>query len=139
MAQLLLRLVEEEGDDCVAADVAGDVLLGVVGAHLLLVDVLFEDVAEHVGVDLVVVAQGPVVEVPLVGVEEVEDLLEGVVRDVDVRVAALQFVDVEEAAVEVGDLTDQGDQVRVAFGLGLAQPLVEQFQKEAVVEAGEFA
>ena len=68
----LLGAVEEEGDDGVAADVAGDVLLGVVGAHLFLVDVFFEDVAEHIGVDLVVIAQGAVVEMPLVGVEEGE-------------------------------------------------------------------
>ena len=50
----LLGAVEEEGDDGVAADVAGDVLLGVIGAHLLLVDVFLKDVAEYVGVDLVV-------------------------------------------------------------------------------------
>ena len=78
--------VEEEGDDGVAGDVAGDVLLGVVGAHLLLVDVLFEDVAEDVGVDLVVLPVGPLVEVPAVAVEEVEDALEGGVGDGDVGV-----------------------------------------------------
>ena len=64
------------------ADVLGDVFLGVVGPHLLLVDVLLEDVAEHVGVDLVVGAQGALVEVPVVRVEEVEELLEGLVGDV---------------------------------------------------------
>ena len=52
--------------DRVLADVFGDVLLGVVRAHLLLVDVLLEDVAEHVGIDLVVGAQRALVEVPLV-------------------------------------------------------------------------
>ena len=48
------RGVKQEGDDRVLGDVLGDVLLGVVGPHLLLVDVLLEDVAEDVGVDLVV-------------------------------------------------------------------------------------
>ena len=52
---------QQPRDDGVAGDVAGDVFLGVVGAHLLLVDVLFEDVAQHVGIDFVVVASGPVV------------------------------------------------------------------------------
>ena len=117
--------IKEEGDDGVAADVAGDVLLGVVGAHLLLVDVFFENVAEHVGVDLVVLAQGAVVEVPLVGVEEVEDLLESVVGDVDAGIVALQLVHVEETAVEVGDFAEQYSQLRFSVGLGLAQPLVE--------------
>ena len=67
------RGVEQERDDRVLADVLGDVLLGVVGAHLLLVDVLLEDVAEHVGVDLVVGTQRAFVEVPLLLVEVVED------------------------------------------------------------------
>ena len=75
--------VEQEGDDRVLADVVGDVLLGVVGPHLLLVDVLLEDVAQHIGVDLVVGAQRALVEVPVVRVEEVEELLEGRVGDLD--------------------------------------------------------
>ena len=69
--------VEQERDHRVLADVLGDVLLRVVGPHLLLVDVLLEDVAEHIGVDLVVGAQRALVEMPLVLVEEVEDALEG--------------------------------------------------------------
>ena len=73
------------------ADVLGDVLLGVVGPHLLLVDVLLEDVAQHVGVDLVVGPQRALVEVPVVAVEELEELLEGGVGDVDVL--AVEFFD----------------------------------------------
>ena len=126
IGQPLLGAVEEEGDDGVAADVAGDVLLGVVGAHLLLVDVFFEDVAEHVGVDLVVVSQGAVVEMPLVGVEEGEYPLKCFVGNGDVRVVVLQIVDVEKAAVEVGDLAELCHQFRITFGLGHTQPLVEQ-------------
>ena len=129
--------VEEEGDDGIAADVAGDVLLGVVGPHLLLVDVFFEDVAEHVGVDLIVVAEGAVVEMPLVGVEEGEDLLECFVGDVDLRVIALQVMHVKKAAVEVGDAAEQRGQFRGAVGFRQPQPLVEQFDKEDAVEAGE--
>ena len=76
--------IEEERDHRVLADVLGDVLLRVVGPHLLLVDVLLEDVAEDVGVDLVVGAQRALVEVPLVVVEEVEDALERLVGNLDV-------------------------------------------------------
>ena len=133
----LPRAVEQERDDGVAADVPGDVLLRVVGPHLLLVDVLLEDVAEHVGVDLVVVAQRPVVEVPLVRVEEREDPLEGFVGDADFRIVALQVVRVEQAAVEVGDPAEQRRQFRGALGLGPAQALVEQPQQEQPVEAVE--
>ena len=135
---LLFGAVKEEGDDGVAADVAGDVLLGVVGAHLLLlVDVFFEDVTEYVGVDLVVVAQRAVVEMPLVGVEEGEDLFECFVGNGNVRVVVLEIVDVEKAAVEVGDLTEFCHQFRVTFGLGHTQPLVKQPQQKETVKAVE--
>ena len=76
---------------------------------------------------------------PLVGVEEVEDLLERPVGDVDVRVVALQVVNVEQAAVEVGDATEQLRQRRIAVGLWLSQPFVEQPAQEQAVEAVELA
>ena len=52
------RGIQEERNDCVFADVFGDVLFGVVGAHLFLVDVFFKNVAEDVGVNFVIVLQG---------------------------------------------------------------------------------
>ena len=84
--EFLLSGVEQEGDDGVPGDVAGDVLLGVVGSHLLLVDVLLEDVAEDIRVDLVVLPVRSLVQVPAIVVEEVEDSLEGRVGDADFRV-----------------------------------------------------
>ena len=57
-------------------DVPGDVFFGVVGSHLLLVDVLLKDVAEDIRVDLVVARERPFVQVPLVLLEEVKDPLE---------------------------------------------------------------
>ncbi len=86
---LALHRIQQVGEDRVLADVVGDVFLGVVGAHLLLVDVLLEDVAQHVGVDLVVVAQWAVVQMPLILVEEVEEALEGRVGDLDGLAVAL--------------------------------------------------
>ena len=76
--------LQQEREDRILADVLGD-LLWVVRPHLLLVDVLLEDVAEDVGVDLVVRAQRALVQVPRCTVEEVEHALEGGVRDLDRR------------------------------------------------------
>ena len=126
MAQSAFGLIEQARNDGVAADVAGDVFLRVVGAHLLLVDVLLEDVAQHVWIDLVVVAQRAVVKVPLVGVEEIEDLLERFVWNVDVLIVAFQVVNVEQATVQVRDAAEQIDQRRVAGRFRLTKPFVEQ-------------
>ena len=83
---LLRRRIEEVGDDRALADVLRDVFLGVVGPHLLLVDVLLKDVAEHVGIDLVVVAKRSRIEVPIPLVEEGKQPLEGRVGDVELGV-----------------------------------------------------
>ena len=64
------------------AEILGDFGAGVIGAEGFLVDVLLEDVAEHVGVDFVVLAARRVVEVPGVAVEEVEEVLERLVGHV---------------------------------------------------------
>ena len=129
--------VEQERDDRVLADVFGDVFLGVVRPHLLLVDVLLEDVAEHVGVDLVVGAQRALVEVPLVLVEEVEDALEGLVGNLDVwRMRCFELVHLEEAAVEIRDCAEQLFQLRRCASCA-AEPFVEQAQQEVAVEGIE--
>ena len=111
---ILLRLqrrIEQVGNDRVLADVVGDVLLGVVGPHLLLVDVLLENVAQHVGVDLVPGSERSRIEMPVVLIEERKEPLEGFVGDVDVGMLALQFMHVEQAAVEIRHLTQQRDQI----------------------------
>ena len=69
------------------ANVLGDVLFGIIGPHLLLVDVLLEDVAEHVGVNLTIAAQRAIIQVPVEFIEEREELLKGLVGDGDLRVA----------------------------------------------------
>ena len=91
-------------DDGVFADVFGDVFLGVVRPHLLLVDVLLEDVAEHVGIDFLAASQRAVVQVPVPGVEEDKQFLEGFVGHVDVVVCSFEFMHVEQAAVQVRDV-----------------------------------
>ena len=75
---------------------------------MLLVDVLLEDVAEHVRVDLVAVAVLTLVEMPVVFLEEAEELLKGSVGNNDgLAVKLLDLVLLEEAAVQVGDLAEQ--------------------------------
>ncbi len=94
--------IEEMGDHRILADVAGDVFFGVVGSHLLLVDVFLEDVTEDVRVDLPIVAQRALVKMPAIGVEEVKNPLECFVRNLDCR--AVQFLDLvthKDAAVEI--------------------------------------
>ena len=76
---------------------------------------------------------------PLVGIEEVEDLLERLVRDVDVGVVAFQVVNVEQAAVQVRDAPEQLEQSRVAGRFGLTETFVEQSAQEQAVEAVELA
>ncbi len=126
-------------DDGVLADVFGDVFLGVVRPHLLLVDVLFEDVAEHVGVDFFAAFQRAVVQVPVPGVEEGKKLFKGFVGHVDVVVCGFKLMHVEQAAVQIGDVgADELGQACVAR-LGLAQPFVEQAAQKLAVKAVELA
>ena len=102
--RLLRRLVEEPRHERIAGDVFGDVFLGVVGAHLrAVVDVLLEDVAEHVRVDVPARGGYGSVEVPAPLVEEREEVFEHAVGDVDVGVLHLQLVHLEHAAVQIGD------------------------------------
>jgi hypothetical protein len=55
---------------------------------LLLVDVFLEDVAEDIGIDLVVGAERAFVQMPLVLVEIIEDALERFVGNLDVLAVA---------------------------------------------------
>ena len=130
--------VEKERNNRVPRDVPGDVLLGVVRAHLLLVDVLLEDIAQDIGIDLVVVPGGPFVQVPLVAVEEVEDSLERLVRYAYFLVVLFKFVNVEQPAVEKWHPAQERRQIRRPLRLGLSQALTKKTAKEHVVEPLEF-
>ena len=132
---LLHGRIEQERDYRIARDVSGDVFFRVVRTHLLLVDVLLEDVAEHIGIDLVVGAVGPLVKVPLVAVEEAEDPLERLVGDADVRVVPLEVVDLEETTVKEGDSPPAAPSRSAdAISRRLSQSLMEQSQEEDAVE-----
>ena len=66
----------------VLTDVFGDFFLGVISPHLLLINVFFEYIAEHIGVDFVPLAQRAFVQVPLPLTEEIEDALERLVTGI---------------------------------------------------------
>ena len=134
---LHVYLVQDELVDGLLAEVAGDLRAGVVGAEFLLVDVFFEDVAEDVGVDFVVVAAGRVVEVPGVALEKGEEVFEGYVRDADVRVGSLDAVRQKEAAVEEFDLAEKARDLGTALLLGLGEAFKEKgLQEDGVVTVG---
>ena len=89
-------------------DVFGDVLFGVVGAHLFLVDVFFEDVTEDIGIDFIIVFQRAVVKVPLVALKERKEPFKGGVGNLNrLPVMRLYLVFLEDAAVEVGHVPKQ--------------------------------
>src|SRR5208337_5177858 len=100
---------------------------------LLLVDVLFEDVAQHVGVNLPVVLERALVEMPSPTIEERKKPVECVVGDVDARVSLLEFVNFEQAAVEVGHLTQ--DRLEIRRALLLPQAFVKEPEKKVTVKA----
>src|SRR5581483_10700826 len=85
---LFLSSFEQEWDNRVARDVTGDVLLGLIRAHLFLIYLLLENVAEHVGIDFVVGAEWALVKMPLIGIKEVEQPFKSIVGDSDVGVCA---------------------------------------------------
>ena len=131
----LVDPVEDQSVDRLLAEVPGDLGPRVVGPELLLVDVLLEDVAQDVRVDLVVLAARRVVQVPGVVLEEVEDAREGGVRDLQIRMIGLDPMLQEEPAVEVADLSQQAPSLGAALGGRAGEALEEEeLQEVAVVE-----
>jgi hypothetical protein len=65
-----------------------------------LVDIFFEDVAQNVGIDLVVVAQRALVEMPLVTVKVIENSRESFVWNVDIWASLFDGVLLEQSINE---------------------------------------
>ena len=131
---------EEEWDDGVLGDVLGDVLLGVVSSHLLLVDVLFKDITHYIGINFVIGTKRAFVQMPAKLVEKVKQFLEGSVGDIYIGVALFELVDLEETAVEIGNFSKQFLHLGIEFAFtgGLAQTVVEESQEEIAIERLEF-
>src|ERR1035437_7852677 len=80
----LPRHIEQRRDNRILANVLGNVSLGVVGTHVLLANVFLEHIAQNVRVNLTPRGSGTVIEMPVVLLEEVEDVVECLVRNIDV-------------------------------------------------------
>src|SRR5205807_343297 len=76
--------IEDRRDNRVLTDVAGYIFLRVVGPHFLLVDVLFEHISKNIGIDLVALPHGAVVEMPVILIEKGKEILEGYIWWIDV-------------------------------------------------------
>ena len=122
--------------DGIAAYVFGDVLLGVVGTHLgTIVDILLEDITQHVGVDIFSCCCDAVVEVPVPLVEESKKTFEGFVSNIEIGIVVLNLVLVEHTTVEVGNATI--DVLEFVIMLRGIQSTVEEGNKESLVERVE--
>lgn len=73
----LLRGIHQEWQNGVTTNVLCDILFGVISSHLgTVVDVLLEDIAQHVRVDVLAAGCQAVVQVPVPLVEEGKKTLE---------------------------------------------------------------
>ena len=129
---------QQAGNDGVPAYVIGDIFLGVVRAHLLLVDELLEDVTQHVGIDFPAAGKRPVIKVPVPLTEEREQFFKRGVGHVQrLAVFLLQFVAREQTAVEVGHFAKLGADGR-AIGIStlFGKTAEEQRAEKTLIEAG---
>ena len=98
------HLVHQERQYTIFANILGDILLGVVGSHRgSVVDVLLEDITQHIGVDVLACGGMAVIEMPVPLVEECKQTLKCFIGDVDVGILLFQSVHVEHTSVEVWD------------------------------------
>ena len=84
------RSFHEERQDAVLANVFSDVLLCVISSHLCaVVDVLLEDIAQYIGIDVLPACRDARIQMPPPRVEELEQADKGIVLDVYVRIVTL--------------------------------------------------
>ena len=135
---LLLHCIHQIRNDGVASYVLRDVLLGVVGPHLgTVVDVLLEDVAQYIGIDVAACGRHAVIEMPVPFVEEIEETAESLIGYVKSGIVLLYLVNIEHAAVQIGDAPIDGFKRLVV--VGCVQSVMEQTNEEAFVELVEEA
>ena len=129
--------------DAALGQIAGNFRPRVISAKGFLVDVLFKDIAQHIGVDLIRIPARRVVQVPRKAGEQLKNSFERRVRHRQRRAHArtalcvqLQRMVQKQAAVEVGNLPRQRPRLGAALGLGLGKGFkkqrVEEFAKEAI-------
>ncbi len=124
--------------DGLLAQVFGNFGPGVVGPKLLLVDVLFKDVAQHIGVNFVIAPARCVIQAPGVAVKQAVQLLKGHIGDGNVcAVLRLDGVGQKQPAVQVFHLAQQLLGGGVAFFLRGGKALKKEgLQKAGVILVG---
>ena len=131
--------IKEKRNEGILADILGDVLLGVIGPHLFLVDVFFENIPHHVGVDLVIHTQRPIIQMPAVLVKEGKQFLEGMVRNINIGILHFQLMHFKKTAVQKGNPPQEllHGRVELAIGWRLTQAVVKQAKQEISIEGLE--
>ena len=64
--------IKQKRQNSILSNIIGNILLGVIRAHLLLIDVLLEDIAQHIGVDLISFLENTFIQMPAIIIEEIE-------------------------------------------------------------------
>ena len=106
---LFAHLVEKERQDAVASYVFGYVLFSVVSAHLCtVVDILLEDVAKHIGVDILATGSDASVEMPTPSVEEVKKADKSIICNVNIFIVEFNLMFVEHTAIQIWNLAING-------------------------------
>ena len=104
---------------------------------MLLVDVLFENVAQHIWVDFVSLPLGRSSRCHWYWSKNSKICSNAASGMKNGWIVSLQSVLVKDAAVEIGHLAQQGGQFSRPVGFWLAESFVEQAQQELAVEALE--
>ena len=82
------HFIKQPRHNAIFADLLGDILFGVIGAHSrAVIDVLLKNITDDVGIDVSAARRDAGIEMPVVIIEEIEDAFEGLVFDGDVLVA----------------------------------------------------
>jgi len=125
--------IQDEAVNGSLAKVLSDFRAGVVRTKCLLVDVFLKDVAENVGIDFVVLAAGRIVQIPRVPLKKGVQVLEGFIRDSDLRPPLFDGMGQKQATVEVLDFPQQFVGLRVAFIFRLGKAFEEQGFQELLI------
>ena len=109
-------VLEKPRNDGVFGDVIGDVFLGVISPHLLLVDIFLEDMAENVGIDFAPVStfDGAGIERPFVLIKKTEDALKRGICDCDSVAICFERMRLKQAAIKIGNVAEQFGRLSVA-------------------------
>ena len=132
----LARRVEKERNNRVLADILGDVFWGIVCAHFLpFIHIFLENIAEDIGIDFVIVAQRPFIEVPLILLKEREEPVKRLIGDVNgFAVLLLDVMALKNAAVEIRHLAEALVYRRGAFGFRFREAFKKERTEERAVE-----